>query len=121
MYDGFNWRRVLAFTPVTLALALLTASGSHFMPHYLLLPIGIILFFSLFLIHYSLPHWKPSARPLSVRLRLFLLALSWLAIAFIGVSFIEWRFPHQALSWLALLLILALFFLLFLPIRSSPK
>jgi hypothetical protein len=110
MYEGFNWRRVLAFAPVMVALALLTVDGPHFIPHYLILPIGVVLFVCLFLIHYSLPRWKPALRrPVSTRMRLVLLVLSWSAIAFIGVSWIEWRFPHQVLPWLAFLLSFAAF------------
>ena len=121
MYEGFNWRRVLAFAPVAVALALLTVSGPHFMPRYLVRPIGLFLFFSLFLNHYSSPRWTPTSRPLSPRLRFALYLLSWSAIAFIGVVWIQWRFPHQVLPYLAFLLIWGAFFILLLPARPLPR
>jgi len=34
MNEKFNWRRVLAFTPVTVALAFLTVYGPNVVPHY---------------------------------------------------------------------------------------
>jgi hypothetical protein len=96
--------------------------GPRFIPRYLVLPIGVFLFFALFLIHYSLPRWEPALRrPVHPSVRWILLVLSWLAIAFSGVSWIEWRFPHQVLPWLAFLLILGAFFILLFPNRSLPR
>jgi hypothetical protein len=122
MNDKFNWRRVLSFAPVMIALAFLTVDGPSFIPRYLMLPIGVVLFFSLFLIHYGLPPWKSAVgRPVSTRARSVSLILSWSAIAFIGVAWIEWRFPHQVLRWLAFLLIFGAFFILLFPEGPLPK
>jgi hypothetical protein len=123
MYEGFNWRRVLAFIPVVIALALLTVNGSHFMPRYLVRPIGLFLFLSLFLnhYHYSLPRWKLASRPLSPKFRFVLSLLSGAAIAIIGVFWLHWQFPHQVLPYFAFLLILEAIFVLLLPVRPLPK
>jgi uncharacterized membrane protein YfcA len=104
MKRPFNWRRFLAFTPVTVALGLLTAYGRDIMPRLLVRAIVVFLFFALFLIFYSSPRWRPTLPPITTRRLLFLFA--GVAVAFIGVAWIERSLP-QVLPWLLFLLIIA--------------
>jgi uncharacterized membrane protein YfcA len=118
MNGGFNWRRFLAFMPVTVALAFLTVYGPEILPHYLVGAIVVILFFAFFVIFYGSPRWKPTLPPITLRGLLFLFAS--LAIAFIGVAWVERRF-RQVLPWLVFLLIFALLSVFLLHGRRAQK
>jgi hypothetical protein len=58
MYGEFNWRRYLAFTPVTVALAVLSVYGPRVMPVYLVGVIVVVAFVASFLMFYTSPRWK---------------------------------------------------------------
>ena len=118
MNVGFNWRRFLAFTPITVALAFLTVYGPEIIPRYLVGAIVVSLFFALFLIFYGSPRWKPTLPPITTRSLLLLFA--WLAVAIIGVTWIERTFP-KILPWLTFVLILASLAVFFLRRRRGPN
>jgi hypothetical protein len=102
MKGSFNLRRFLAFTPISIGLALLTVYGRDVMPPLLVGAIVIFLFTALFLIFYSSPRWKPTLPPISTPRLLLLFAV--VAIAFVVIAWIERRLP-QVLPWLVGLLI----------------
>ena len=114
----FNWRRFLAFTPVTVALAFLTVYGPNVMPHYLVGVFVVFLFFAFFLIFYTSPRWKPTLPPITARA--VLLLVIWLVVALIGVGWAQRRFP-QCLPWVTLLVIFASLAVVFVRARRTPK
>jgi hypothetical protein len=118
MNEKFNWRRVLAFTPVTVALAFLTVYGPNVVPHYLVGLFVVFLFFAFFLIFYTSPRWKPTLPPINARVGLLLVI--WLVVALIGVGWAQRRFP-QALPWVTPLVIFASLAVVFVRARRAPK
>jgi hypothetical protein len=114
----FNLRRVLAFTPVTVALAFLTVYGPNVMPHYLVGVFVVFLFVAFFLIFHMSPRWKPTLPPITARV--VLLLVIWLLVALIGVGWAQRRFP-RALPWVTPIVIFASLAVVFVRSRRAPK
>ena len=118
MNGEFNWRRVVAFAPVMVGLALLTAYGPDLMPRYLVGLIVIGLFFVLFLIYMSSSRWKSKLRPITTCALIFL--LSAVSLGFVASTWIE-RTAPQALPWLTFALIMLLLSMGFIFIRRKAE
>lgn len=116
----FNWRRLLAFTPVMVVLAALTVYGPDVMPRYLIGALVVFLFMTLFIIFYSLPRWKPTLPRERATTARILSVFATVAIAFIGIVWFNRRFPQRA-PWLDSLVILASVFVGVLLLRGRAR
>ena len=97
----FNWRRFLAFMPVTVGLALLTVYGGRLMPRYLVHVVVPILFLCFFILFYRSPRWKINYRATSTNR---------LLVSIIGVvlfsAFLIWLGQRSPLAMRGLVLLM---------------
>jgi apolipoprotein N-acyltransferase len=121
MDDRSNLRRALIFTPIAIALGVLTAYGQDIMPPDLVGAIVVFLFAALFLIFFGLPRWKASPTRQRVTIPGILLVFIVGGLAFAGAAWMERKIP-QVVPWLTFAMMLVLFTLgLVLKRRSAGK
>jgi uncharacterized membrane protein YfcA len=121
MNHEFNWRRFLAFIPVTVALAVLTAYGREIMPQYLLGLIVVFLFTALFLIFYSSPRWTPTLPRERMTKSRILSLFATLAVLIVGIVWLHQRFPQLLPRVVFLLIFASITISIFIRRKRSEK
>ena len=120
MNRDFNWRRLLAFTPVMIGLAVLTVYGPDILPRYLVGAFVVFLFTALFIIFYSQPRRQPTIPRERMNTARILAVFTTVAAAFLGITWFSSTFPHRAL-WLDAVVILISVLLGVLLLRGRAK
>jgi len=107
--NEINWRRFLAFLPVSLALGWI---GPYLFSHFgnAGVAIGAILFFTFFIPFYSLPRWGKPLLPAATTRRLLWVGIITVALVCFSLTSV---FRHAPL-WLTLLAYLMACILVFL-------
>jgi hypothetical protein len=116
--EAINWRRFLAFTPVSVVLAFLTAYRRQIAPQLgnLFFPLSGILFITFFILIYGVPRRKSTLTPMTRR------GYLWLSVALIGIAWLtQTNWFVQLPTWILLAFCLAVFTITVLWSRSRRR